>query len=77
MLDMWQKGWACLFDALNELSDSDLEKIVQIRGEDHTVVEAINRQLAHYSSHLGQIIYIAKMVNNENWESLSIPRNKN
>ncbi len=72
----WNKGWDCLFNTLDILTPNDLENMVYIRNEGHTVVEAINRQLAHYASHVGQIIFIAKMLKNEEWQSLSIPRNK-
>ncbi|MGV3597523.1 MAG: DUF1572 family protein [Bacteroidota bacterium] len=76
MIEKWEAGWKCLFDALNTLNESDLEKIVFIRNEGHTALDAINRQLAHYPYHIGQIVYIAKMIKDENWNSLSIPRNK-
>lgn len=72
----WNKGWACFEDALNSLQENDLDKIVYIRNEGHTVLEALNRQLAHYPYHIGQMIYIAKMLSDENWESLSIPKNQ-
>ena len=72
----WNKGWICFFKALDSLQTTDLGKIIFIRGEAHTVTEAINRQLAHYSYHVGQLVYIAKMMQNEKWKSLSIPRNK-
>lgn len=72
----WEKGWDCLFHITDNLQDQDLLKIVIIRKEEHTVLEAINRQLAHYAYHIGQIIYIAKMIKENQWESLSIPRNK-
>ena len=72
----WNKGWDCLLKTLAILKDENLDDIVYIRNDGHTVVEAINRQLAHYPYHIGQIVYIAKMVVNENWESLSIPRHK-
>jgi Protein of unknown function (DUF1572) len=61
---------------LNSLQESDLQKTIYIRNEPLTVMDAINRQLAHYASHVGQMVYIGKMVNNENWKSLSIPRNR-
>jgi hypothetical protein len=70
----WNDGWHCLLLALRNLEENDLEKIVYIRNEGHTVVEAINRQLAHYPYHIGQIVYIAKMANSENWKTLSIAR---
>ena len=74
MMAMWDEGWTCLFNALENLTEEDLGELVQIRGEDHTVIEAINRQLAHYASHVGQIIFIAKMKKDSEWQSLSIPR---
>ena len=72
----WNKGWDCLLKTLGSLKEENLEDIVYIRNDGHTVVEAINRQLAHYPYHIGQIVYIAKMALNEKWNSLSIPRNK-
>ena len=74
LLDMWNEGWACLFNALDQLKTEDLEKIVYIRNQGHTVLEAINRQLAHYPYHIGQIVFIGKMQSNNNWKSLSIPK---
>lgn len=76
LMDLWHRGWERLFETLNSLNESDLMKVIYIRNEAHTVMDAINRQLAHYSSHIGQIIYIGKMVCNEEWKSLSIPRNR-
>ena len=72
---LWDKGWDCLFEVLNGLSASDLSKVVVIRNEELTVIDAINRQLTHYSSHIGQIIFIAKMVQNDEWKTLTIPKN--
>jgi hypothetical protein len=72
---VWDEGWNCLFQVLNELSVSDLSKVILIRKEEHTVVEAINRQLTHYASHVGQIIFIAKMIRASEWKTLSIPKN--
>ncbi len=74
LLQMWNEGWQCLFTALNQLTDADLHKIVYIRHTGHTVFEAINRQLAHYPYHVGQIVFIGKMVCDEKWTSLSIAR---
>jgi hypothetical protein len=74
--DYWNKGWQCLFDAIESLNETDLDKIIYIRNEGHTVLEAINRQLAHYPYHVGQIIFLAKMLSNNEWKSLSIPKNK-
>lgn len=72
----WNKGWNCLFDALNSLQPNQLSDIIYIRNEGHTVIEAINRQLAHYPYHVGQIVFYAKQLKNSEWNSLSIPRNK-
>jgi len=74
LLNLWSKGWNCLFNTLESLSETDLEKIVYIRNESHTVIESINRQLCHYSYHIGQIVYLGKIILEENWESLSIPK---
>ena len=72
---LWDEGWDRLFHVLNEISPADLSKVVIIRNEEHTVVEAINRQLTHYAYHIGQIIFIAKMVLNNEWRTLTIPKN--
>jgi Protein of unknown function (DUF1572) len=74
LLEIWNKGWQCLFDALASITENDLEREIFIRNQGHKVVEAINRQLAHYSYHVGQIVFIGKMVCYNNWNSLSIPR---
>lgn len=74
MMRLWQEGWECLFAALDALTDADLERIVYIRNEPHTVIDAIHRQLAHYPHHVGQIVYIGKMLLDKSWQSLSIPR---
>ncbi len=76
LLAKWNEGWQCLLNTLKQLTENDLQKIIYIRNQGHTVMEAINRQLAHYPYHIGQIIYIAKMVADSNWRSLSIPRGK-
>jgi len=72
---LWDEGWDCLFQVLNSLSAADLLKVVVIRNEEHTVVEAINRQLTHYAYHIGQIIFIAKIVLGNEWKTLTIPKN--
>lgn len=72
----WSEGWACLFRALDSINESNFNSIVYIRNQGHTVMEAINRQLAHYSYHIGQIVFIGKMARNEQWTSLSIPRGR-
>ena len=76
VIDYWERGWKCVFEALEPLRPEDLEKTVKIRGEDHTIVEAINRQLMHYSYHVGQIVFLAKHFRSAEWTSLSIPRNR-
>lgn len=70
----WEQGWAVLFGALRPLTDSDLDTVVYIRNQGHTVTEAINRQIAHYAYHVGQIVFLAKMLSAAPWQSLSIPR---
>lgn len=74
LMAKWEAGWDCLLSALRPLNATDLEKIVYIRNQGHTVMEAITRQLAHYASHVGQIIYIAKMAANQPWKTLSIAK---
>lgn len=76
VLALWQKGWQCLFDALASLKPEQMTDIIYIRNEGHTVVEAINRQLAHYPYHVGQIVFYAKQLKTSGWDSLSIPKNK-
>ncbi len=72
MLLAWEKGWQCLFDAITPLKAEDLERIIYIRNEGHTVVEAINRQLAHYAYHTGQIVFIGTLIKNNDWKNLSV-----
>lgn len=74
MSAIWNEGWRCLYTALEPLTDADLERTVLIRGERHSVMQAIHRQLAHYAYHCGQIVFLAKHLQTENWKSLSIPR---
>jgi uncharacterized damage-inducible protein DinB len=74
MLALWEEGWQCLFKALGALSESDLQRTVTIRGEAHSVMQAINRQMAHYSYHCGQIVLLAKHFMHADWKSLSVPR---
>lgn len=76
MLVAWEQGWKCLFDAIDSLKPEQLSDIIYIRNEGHTVVEAINRQLAHYPYHVGQIIFYAKLLKDGAWDTLSIARNK-
>jgi hypothetical protein len=74
LIALWDKGWQCIYKAIDPLADDDLMRIVYIRNEGHTVVEAINRQLAHIPYHVGQIVFAAKMIAAQNWSSLSIPK---
>ncbi|MNK40428.1 hypothetical protein D3C87_590770 [compost metagenome] len=76
VLEIWNKGWNCLENALESLKPEQLSDIIYIRNEGHTVIEAINRQLAHYPYHVGQIVFYAKQLKNSEWHSLSIPKNK-
>ena len=76
LLSFWNKGWDCFFTTINSLQSEDLIKIIYIRNQGQTVVDAINRQLAHYPYHIGQIVFYAKMLKKSSWESLSIPKNK-
>ena len=76
MLAYWEKGWKCAIDAVEPLQPDDLMRTVRIRGQDHTVVQAINRQLAHYAYHVGQIVYLAKHFKSSDWQSLSVPKNR-
>jgi hypothetical protein len=76
LLKTWNDGWDRVFSALEPLSDSDLGRTVSIRGEPHSVMQAINRQIAHYSYHVGQIVFLAKHLNASGWKSLSVPRNR-
>src|SRR5580704_1781273 len=72
----WEEGWQCLFTALEPLADEDLQRTVTIRGEPHSVMQTINRQLAHYAYHCGQIVLLAKHYRNSEWKSLTIPKRK-
>lgn len=76
ILAKWDQGWECLFNTINSLSATDLERTVYIRNEGHTVTEAMNRQLAHYPYHIGQIVMLGKMLVKDGWQSLSIPKGK-
>lgn len=76
IVELWEEGWKCFLETLKKLKEEDLEKIIYIRNQGHTVVEAINRQLAHYPYHVGQIVFIGKMILNEKWQTLSIAKGK-
>ena len=79
LMAMWERGWGSLFEALEPLTETDLTRTITIRGEPHSVMQAINRQVAHYSYHVGQIVYLAKHFSTDhagNWVALTVPRNK-
>ncbi len=74
LLQKWNEGWTCFFNAISTLKEDDLSTIIYIRNQGHTVMEALNRQLAHYPYHVGQMVFIGKMICNQKWTSLSIPK---
>ncbi|MFT3909809.1 MAG: DUF1572 family protein [Ferruginibacter sp.] len=76
VLRQWQEGWDCVFAALDALNDEQLSTTIHIRNEPMTAMDAINRQLAHYAYHVGQIVFAAKQLKKEGWNSLTIPKNK-
>ena len=76
LMEFWERGWQTLFDNVEPLTEKDLSRTVTIRGEPHSVVEAINRQLTHYSYHVGQIVFLAKHLRSSEWRTLSVPRNR-
>ena len=76
LLEHWEAGWKIVFAAIEPLTDADLGRTVMIRGEAHSVMQAINRQVAHYSHHIGQIIFLAKHLQSDHWKTLSVPRNR-
>jgi hypothetical protein len=76
VMKWWEEGWACVFSAIDALKPEDVMRTVTIRGEPHTVLQAINRQIAHYAQHIGQIVFLAKHLRSSEWKTLSIPRGK-
>lgn len=76
LMEVWEDGWARLFGALEPLKDSDLDRTVTIRGEPHSVMQAINRQLGHYVYHVGQIVFVAKHLGQDGWQALTVPKNQ-
>ena len=76
MIKAWEKGWKCLFDALASINANNFDSKIKIRNEAHTIFEAVNRQLAHYANHVGQIVFIGKMIKKSEWVSLSIAKGK-
>jgi hypothetical protein len=76
LMELWERGWKYVFDALEPLNDEDLVRTITIRTELHSVMQAINRQVAHYSYHVGQIVYVAKHLAGDKWQTLTIPKKK-
>ncbi|HEY7855143.1 MAG TPA: DUF1572 family protein [Terriglobales bacterium] len=76
VLRVWEEGWGHVFAAVDKLSDADMDRTTLIRGEAHSITQAIHRQVAHYAYHVGQIVFWAKHLRSENWQSLSVPRNR-
>ena len=74
LLEKWEEAWTCLFIALDSINEDNFDTIVYIRNIGHTITEAVNRQMAHYAYHVGQITYIARMIKGKNWTSLSVPK---
>ncbi len=74
LLELWEEGWSILFKALESVNESNFDQLVYIRNQGHTITEAVNRQLSHYSYHIGQIVYIGRMIKGKDWQSLSIPK---
>lgn len=72
----WEEGWSCVLGAIETLKPEDVSRTVTIRGEPHTVLQAINRQIAHYAAHIGQIVFLAKHLRSSKWKTLTIPRGK-
>jgi hypothetical protein len=76
LMEMWARGWDCVFRAVEPLTDADLGRTVTIRGEAHSVMQAVNRQLTHYASHVGQILFLGKHFRGRDWKSLSLPKKR-
>ena len=76
IMQWWEEGWVCVFGAIDPLKPEDVMRAVTIRGEPHTVLQGINRQIAHYAQHIGQIVFLAKHLRSNEWKTLTIPRGK-
>jgi len=76
VMQWWEEGWSCVLGAIEALKPDDVMRTVTIRGEPHTVLQAINRQIAHYAAHIGQIVFLAKHLRSSEWKTLTIPRGK-
>jgi hypothetical protein len=76
LIHKWNDGWKCLFDALDSITEDNFETKVYIRNQEHSIIDAVNRQLAHYAYHIGQLVYIGKMIKGGEWKNLTIPKGK-
>ena len=76
LLQKWNEGWSCLFNALDSINDENFNQKITIRNQEHTITEAINRQMMHYAYHIGQIVFLGKQIKGENWQTLSIAKGK-
>jgi hypothetical protein len=76
LMKLWEDGWKCVFTALEPLSDADMNRTVEIRGEPHSVMQTINRQITHYAYHCGQIVFLAKHLQSTQWKALTVPRGR-
>ncbi len=76
VMKWWEEGWSCVFAAIEALRPEDVMRTVTVRGEPHTVMQAVNRQIAHYAQHTGQIVFLSKHLRSSDWKTLSIPRGK-
>jgi len=76
LMKLWEEGWKCVFTALEPLSDADMNRTVEIRGEPHSIMQAINRQITHYAYHCGQIVFLAKHLQSTQWKALTVPRGR-
>jgi hypothetical protein len=76
MLEKWNDGWCCLFDALNLIDEDNFYSEIFIRNQSHSIIDAVNRQMMHYAYHIGQIVYVGRMIKGNKWQSLSIPKGK-
>lgn len=74
MIAAWEKGWNCLFEALDMVNKENFNQKIKIRNEEHSILEAVQRQLGHYANHVGQIVYVGRMIKSNDWQSLSIPK---
>ena len=74
IIEKWEQGWACLFTALDSINEDNFDTTIYIRNQGHSIPEAINRQMMHYAYHVGQMVYLGRMMKGEDWQSLSIPK---